>query len=352
MTYIISEIQNQLISIDFGADKELALANIQELNDYAKEFFGELDTAQGNVYSEISYLRRMAEVDLKNGYSSQEEYESTIKALDVSQGITGEACESKRKEYQEIIQTQLDALTAQLDKTTVESVDLAGTSFWSNYVGVISEYQDFYTSGDPYDNQEAIAKARGNAINEAKAMYEELYRAIEEGESQLNLPPITLTAEVQLVYDEWKKASADTANYYTSRYATGYASGTASSVSDFLAGENGPEFITNSPARTVYTAEETAEIFRSYREMVMFIPALQRAMASVGSGNSVSAPTVNTAGGTGGTTFEIHSSPTIYANGSAEELDEKLKQYNEQLISQIDEHLREQRENEERSRFN
>lgn len=91
---------------------------------------------------------------------------------------------------------------------------------------------------------------------------------------------------------EWEKEIAKTVNDYKLKgfknsrlikssdvinVEAAYASGTDYSVRDFIAGENGPELITNAPGMKVYTAEETANLIGSYKQIVMFLPALKTA---------------------------------------------------------------------------
>lgn len=138
-----------------------------------------------------------------------------------------------------------------------------------------------------------------------------------------------------------------------------FAKGTPRTPDTFIAGEAGAELITNAKNRTVFTAAETgriAENVQGVREVVMMAPALQAAItaaqaARVTAGVQAQPATVM-AGATGGTTIHIVNQPTIVVEGDKpDDLDEKLKRNNENLLNQVDERFRQRADDERRGRY-
>lgn len=120
------------------------------------------------------------------------------------------------------------------------------------------------------------------------------------------------------------------------------AKGSNSTPETFIAGEEGPELITNAPKRAVYTAAETENIF-----------AAQKAVAAAGKTPEVkTAPKVKASGGGGGSkSVVINQTNNITINGDQpEQLEETLQQNNEKLLQQVDEKLNGD-EDERRTRY-
>lgn len=120
------------------------------------------------------------------------------------------------------------------------------------------------------------------------------------------------------------------------------AKGSNSTPETFIAGEEGPELITNAPKRSVYTAAETENIF-----------AAQKAVAAAGKTPEVkTAPEVKASGGGGGSkSVVINQTNNITINGDKpEQLEETLQQNNEKLLQQVDEKLNGD-EDERRTRY-
>lgn len=107
----------------------------------------------------------------------------------------------------------------------------------------------------------------------------------------------------------------------------GYAGGTGKTPDTFVAGEKGAELITNAPNRTVFTAQETRELFRNKKDD----------------------PVPKFGGGLGGgDVFSIKSSPTIIVNGNVpDDLEAKLAEHDRRLLEEI---RRLQQEEKERKR--
>jgi len=109
--------------------------------------------------------------------------------------------------------------------------------------------------------------------------------------------------------------------------AKGYARGTNRTPDTFIAGENGPELITNAPGRKVYTAEETQEILSARSRQATGLPNQGNGAAPV---------------------WQIINSPQIDARGmSKEELEEVLRRNNADLMRRMEQ---KQKEEEQRIR--
>lgn len=151
-----------------------------------------------------------------------------------------------------------------------------------------------------------------------------------------------------------------------------FAKGTNRTPDTFIAGERGPELITGAANRAVFTAAQTGQImnninntrteqnsYSEIKEVVMLAPALQailstaRAAAEAGGLNVPKlAPATVAAGTVGGTTINIYNQPTIQVDGERpDDLDEKLKKNNEDLLNQFDERLRKRDDDERRWRY-
>ena len=119
----------------------------------------------------------------------------------------------------------------------------------------------------------------------------------------------------------------------------GFAKGTERTPSTFIAGENGPELITDAANRKVFTAAQTGQIFNNMAQ----------------AGNLNTANNVNaTAGGAGTITIHVTNSPsvTVAGGGDTSGIKEQLQQYDEEFLEKLREIIRtilkEQREQEGR----
>lgn len=121
----------------------------------------------------------------------------------------------------------------------------------------------------------------------------------------------------------------------------GFAGGTSSTPDTFIAGENGPELITNAPGMKVYTAAQTRLIMNS------------AAQAGQAADADMQVQDVHTSGA-GAITVRVTSSPHIIitGNGDAAGIKEQLKKYDADLMEKIQAAvaaaLREEREQEAR----
>ena len=135
-----------------------------------------------------------------------------------------------------------------------------------------------------------------------------------------------------------------------------FAQGTARTPSTFIAGEKGPELITNAPGMTVYTAERTQKILETSNRAAAAVKAAPAAVQVGGyGGNPVAevktAPEVtrNPSSGGGTQNITVNNSPTIVVNGDKpDDLEQKLEANNQKLIREIREMQRQDAEDERR----
>ena len=136
-----------------------------------------------------------------------------------------------------------------------------------------------------------------------------------------------------------------------------FARGTTRTPSTFIAGEKGPELITNAPGMTVYTAERTQKILETSNRAAAAVKAAPAAVQVGGyGGNPVAevktAPEVTRNPGRGGGTqnITVNNSPTIVVNGDKpDDLEQKLEANNQKLIREIREMQRQDAEDERRA---
>ncbi len=136
-----------------------------------------------------------------------------------------------------------------------------------------------------------------------------------------------------------------------------FARGTTNTPSTFIAGEKGPELVTNAPGMTVYTAERTQKILETSNRAAAAVQAAPAAVQVGGyGGNPVAevktAPEVTRNPGRGGGTqnLTVNNSPTIIVQGDKpDDLDQKLEANNQKLIREIREMQRQDAEYERRA---
>lgn len=106
----------------------------------------------------------------------------------------------------------------------------------------------------------------------------------------------------------------------------GFAKGTNKTPSTFIAGENGPELITNAANRKVFTATQTGQIFNNMAKA-----------QDLNTANNVSA----NIGKAGTITLQVTNSPqVIVQNGDTSGIKEQLAQYDEEFLEKIREIIR------------
>lgn len=111
----------------------------------------------------------------------------------------------------------------------------------------------------------------------------------------------------------------------------GFAGGTNNTPDTFVAGEEGPEIVTNAPGYKVYTASETKRIFNIINKSNRQLPF---------GGKSAS----------GGINANLNYNPTIIIDGSRpNDLEEKLDRNNEKMFEKFKQWLKDEEENERRT---
>lgn len=153
-----------------------------------------------------------------------------------------------------------------------------------------------------------------------------------------------------------------------------FAKGTKNTPDTFIAGEKGPELITNAPGRVVYTAQQTRDIFSAQNAAVKSAEAAQAAditnvtnhttsqngpqvvntYSTTNNAPETQAPEVVRAAGQsgGGHNITITNSPTIHVSGEQpEDLDKKLEENNKNLLREVEELLDKKEDDERRSRY-
>ena len=140
----------------------------------------------------------------------------------------------------------------------------------------------------------------------------------------------------------------------------GFAKGTSSTPDTFIAGEDGPELITNAPGRTVFTADQTRNILAAQNTAATTAAAVapttaQTTTAPQTVNNYNTAPEVTAGAGSGGgsaNNVTINNSPTIVINGDKpEDLDAKLEENNRKLLRDVEDLLDEKEDKEKRQKY-
>ena len=137
----------------------------------------------------------------------------------------------------------------------------------------------------------------------------------------------------------------------------GFAKGTSSTPDTFIAGEDGPELITNATGRTVFTADQTRNILAAQNAAATTAAAVAPTATTptaqtVNSQNA--APEVTPGAGSGGgvKNVTINNNPTIVINGDKpEDLDAKLEENNRKLLRDVEDLLDEKEDKERRQKY-
>lgn len=137
------------------------------------------------------------------------------------------------------------------------------------------------------------------------------------------------------------------------------AKGSKNTPDTFIAGEAGPELITNAPGRTVYTAQQTKDIFSAQNAATQVAQAAGAGqMASqvfyntTNNAPEVKPPEVVSGAGQGsGNNITITNSPTIYVDSDkAGDFEEKMEENNRNLLQEVEDLLDKRNDDERRSR--
>ncbi len=135
------------------------------------------------------------------------------------------------------------------------------------------------------------------------------------------------------------------------------AKGSKNTPQTFIAGERGPELITNAPGRTVFTAQQTKDIFNAQNAAANTAAAVQAAgVTNITNNNApenvpgVSAPELRSTTRQSSITVTINNNPVIHVDGDKSgDLEEKLEENNRRLLQQVKDLLDKRDDDERRS---
>ena len=137
------------------------------------------------------------------------------------------------------------------------------------------------------------------------------------------------------------------------------AKGSKNTPDTFIAGEKGPELITNAAGMTVFTASQTRDIMQSQNAAaqtaatVQAMPAIDGAQAQTVN-NYQTAPEVASGTGSNGKSnnITINNNPTIVVNGDTpDDLDAKLEENNRKLLRDVKDMMEEEEDMERRQKY-
>lgn len=137
----------------------------------------------------------------------------------------------------------------------------------------------------------------------------------------------------------------------------GFAKGTLSTPDTFIAGEKGPELITNAPGRTVFTADQTRNILAAQNTAATTAAtvaptATTPTAQTVNSQNAAPEVTPGAGSGGGAKNVTINNNPTIVINGDKpEDLDARLEENNRKLLRDVEDLLDEKEDKERRQKY-
>jgi len=135
------------------------------------------------------------------------------------------------------------------------------------------------------------------------------------------------------------------------------AKGSHNTPDTFIAGEEGPELITNAPGRTVFTADQTRNILAAQNAAATTAAAVAPTATTptaqtVNSQNAAPEVTPGAGSGGGAKNVTINNNPTIVINGDKpEDLDAKLEENNRKLLRDVEDLLDEKEDKERRQKY-
>ena len=149
-----------------------------------------------------------------------------------------------------------------------------------------------------------------------------------------------------------------------------FAKGTRNTPDTFIAGEEGPELITNAPGRVVYTAEQTKDIMQRQQQARTAMEATRAAqdVQNVSTVNNnqlqnyynsvrnetteVEPPQVPYGMGGGNTYVTINNNPTVVVEGDQpEDLEETLQRNNDYLLRKVEDLMDKKADDERRMQY-
>ncbi len=351
--------------IDFGTNQEEAVAKINEITEFAKGYFEELNNAQESMQQKYDEFRARNEIQHNYGYISDEEYELNQSALATASVVSNTAYQQAFDDFQSQYGETLNLIRGQLNTNINKIVDDnknqldLGWDLLYSAKGALDTAGGFAFGGMDLDTSYEIAANafRSEKENRVRADVENemsgLLNAVNEMARNAEIEPIIIPVETKIAAATSgliKNVSGSGAGYLSLQpedikvISHAYASGTNYSADTFLAGENGAEIVTNARGYQVYTAEETKDIFDTYMQIVSFLPMLQR----VNTAASVKAPELS-AGNEWAAPVNV--TITIEQNISGGD-PEGLKESNEELIYRIREVMEEISRDGRRRAFN
>ena len=133
------------------------------------------------------------------------------------------------------------------------------------------------------------------------------------------------------------------------------AKGSKNTPDTFIAGEAGPELITNAPGRTVFTADQTRNILAAQNTAAATAATVAQTApaAQTVNGNNTAPEVAAGVGNSGGAkNVTINNNPTIVINGDKpEDLDAKLEENNRKLLRDVEDLLDEKEDKERRQKY-
>ena len=128
------------------------------------------------------------------------------------------------------------------------------------------------------------------------------------------------------------------------------AKGSKNTPDTFIAGEAGPELITNAPGRTVFTASQTRNILAAQNTAATTAQTTAQTVNNYNTAPEVTPGAGNSGGSANNVT--INNSPTIVVNGDKpEDLDAKLEENNRKLLRDVEDLLDEKEDKEKRQKY-
>ena len=351
----------EIAGLDFGSDQEAAVAKINEITEYARNYFEEINNAQKAAQQENERLLAGYEIQHNYGMVSDEDFELYKGALATASVASNAAYQETFNGFMEEYKGVLELIQGQLDENITEVFNKSINSgniladFTESAKAVWSVVTSGYTTtwDEQYINQhkEAAYKTVSGVIE-----------AVDEMAKAAEIAPIVIPIETAytatasglinniggISFDGVRSSGIGHLSLRPEEVnviSAAYASGTNYSADTFLAGENGAEIVTNARGYKVYTAEETKDIFDTYTQIVAILPRLQR----VNTAASINTPVLSS--GTDGAGTPINVTITIEQNisgGSSEDISKS----NDELVYKIREIMEEIRRDSSRRAFN
>lgn len=140
--------------MDFGTDKKAAIANLEELGNYASVYGEELSQALGNLNLQYENMRGKLDTMYSLGDISKTEYDSYMSALEEAQAVSTKNLDDKRKEIKSAMETIWATALNQIDHNIKQAVSdnvwdsgaWIAKENWAALVKGTDTYDEFYES--------------------------------------------------------------------------------------------------------------------------------------------------------------------------------------------------------------